>query len=94
MRNAVAVLLVIAMLAAVWWFGYEQPRREARAREVAAREGEGAPAPTLYRWKDAQGVTHISDTPPASGRYETVTVRDDQNVVPMDGPAPELTDKL
>ena len=92
MRNAVAVLLVIAMLAAVWWFGYEQPRREARARELAAQGRAPGAAPattTVYRWKDAQGVTQLSSTPPPSGPYETVTLRDDQNVVPMEGPAPE-----
>ena len=30
----------------------------------------GASAATLYQWKDANGVTHSSDKPPAGQRYE------------------------
>lgn len=26
----------------------------------------------VYKWKDARGVTHYSDTPPPSGRYRDV----------------------
>lgn len=26
----------------------------------------------VYKWKDAKGVTHYSDTPPPSGRYGSV----------------------
>jgi hypothetical protein len=26
----------------------------------------------VYKWKDARGVTHYSDTPPPSGRYGSV----------------------
>lgn len=28
----------------------------------------------LYKWKDANGVTHYSQTPPASGQYQTRNV--------------------
>jgi hypothetical protein len=38
-----------------------------------------ATAGDLYQWKDANGVTHYSQTPPASGSYRerTETGRDD-----------------
>jgi hypothetical protein len=29
-----------------------------------------ADAATLYQWKDAQGVTHYSETPPPGGKYQ------------------------
>ncbi|WP_343123704.1 DUF4124 domain-containing protein, partial [Xanthomonas translucens] len=29
-----------------------------------------AGATTLYQWKDAQGVTHYSQSPPADGKYQ------------------------
>ena len=31
----------------------------------------GAMAQNVYQWKDANGVTHSSDKPPAGQRYET-----------------------
>ena len=31
----------------------------------------GAMAQNVYQWKDANGVTHSSDNPPAGQRYET-----------------------
>lgn len=43
----------------------------------------------LYRWRDAQGVLQVTDVPPTDRPYEQVRIRDDRNVVPMSGPAPE-----
>ena len=31
---------------------------------------------TLYRWKDARGVMHMTETPPAEGEYVTVRTAD------------------
>jgi len=40
-------------------------------------------APEVYRWKDPQGRTQLTDTPPPAGQsYETVRVDPDTNVVP------------
>ncbi len=40
----------------------------------------GTPAPakprTLYRWTDARGVTHMTETPPAEGEYVTLRASD------------------
>ncbi len=34
-----------------------------------------AVAGEVYKWKDAKGVTHYSDAPPASGRFENREIR-------------------
>ncbi|MCB1560768.1 MAG: DUF4124 domain-containing protein [Xanthomonadales bacterium] len=42
-------------------------------------------APAVYRWTDASGVVHLSDSPPEGRPYETVRVRHDTNIVPSPG---------
>ena len=37
----------------------------------------GAAADKLYKWKDANGVTHYGDAPPAQGAYEDRQIRAD-----------------
>ncbi|MBI1424505.1 MAG: DUF4124 domain-containing protein [Gammaproteobacteria bacterium] len=44
---------------------------------------------TLYRWRDAHGEWHVSDTPPQGIKYETVRVPTNANVIP----AEQLTGK-
>jgi hypothetical protein len=44
-----------------------------------------ANAGDVYQWKDAKGITHYSNTPPASGTYKTRVVHSD------DTPAPAAT---
>lgn len=41
---------------------------------VAACACVGASAGDVYQWKDAKGITHYSNTPPASGSYKTRVV--------------------
>lgn len=38
---------------------------------VVAAGAAPAAAQTVYKWKDARGVTHYSEQPPASGDYST-----------------------
>jgi len=38
-------------------------------------------APAVYRWKDAQGRTQLSDAPPPDRPYEIIRVDPDTNVV-------------
>lgn len=49
--------------------------RQLPALALAAVLAAGALAPaaaqTVYKWKDARGVTHYSEKPPASGSYST-----------------------
>lgn len=48
-----------------------------------------AAAQTVYKWKDARGVTHYSERPPASGSYtEQAAARDP---VPPPAAAPQAT---
>jgi hypothetical protein len=39
---------------------------------ACAAFGAQAQSNAVYKWKDARGVTHYSDTPPATGRYGSV----------------------
>jgi Domain of unknown function (DUF4124) len=41
----------------------------------------------LYQWKDASGVTHYSQTPPASGRYSERTESGRGNARPIEAVA-------
>jgi hypothetical protein len=38
--------------------------------------------PPLYKWRDAHGVLHVTDTPPVDRPYETVRYDPALNVVP------------
>ena len=39
----------------------------------------------LYKWRDARGQGHLSDTPPAAGiKYETVEYDEKTNVLPAE----------
>ncbi len=42
---------------------------------IAALGFSAAHAADVYRWTDAQGVTHYADTPPEGLKYERVNVR-------------------
>lgn len=89
MPRGYAWLLVIAMVAAVWWFaghpGYET-REQKFQRQQAAGE---AATPKLYRWTDEKGVTQITQTPPKGRKYKVIEIREDQNIIESAAPAPE-----
>jgi len=42
----------------------------------------GATAGDVYQWKDAKGITHYSNTPPANGTYKTRVVHTDDTPAP------------
>ena len=42
----------------------------------------GATAGDVYQWKDAKGITHYSNTPPANGTYKTRIVHTDDTPAP------------
>lgn len=69
-----------------WWSlghpGYETSEQKLQRLEAAQKARE----PSLYRWRDDQGVLHVTDTPPTGRKYEKVALREDVNIVPM---APE-----
>lgn len=74
-RPAWLVLGLAAVTAAAWWTTRDSPEqvraRQERAEQAAAQIAEDA-RPVLYRWRDAAGVLHVTDQPPAGHDYEKV----------------------
>lgn len=64
------------------WFWYRAP--ELLPAELRRDNPNSADyAPKVYRWKDAQGRTQLTDSPPPAGQsYETVRIDPNTNVVP------------
>jgi hypothetical protein len=73
------LLALIAIAAAAWWYLAPQTLPEFLRRPLPASPRANPP---LYKWRDAQGVWHVTDTPPADRPYETVRYNPDVNVVP------------
>jgi len=79
------VLAVLLTAAAWWWFTTEMPRRareRARAADVAMARAEHANS--LYRWRDADGVLHVTEEPPKGRKFERVG-RDPQDGIEISG---------
>ena len=81
--NAGWLLLGLALVGGLaWWAARDRPStaeteaRRQRAHRAAAELAEDA-RPPLYRWRDADGVLHVSDTPPKRGRYERIRAEAD-----------------
>jgi hypothetical protein len=81
-------LVALLVLAGVWWLaghpGYETT--EQRAAQVQAQmQADEAAKPKLYRWRDANGVTQITDQPPKGRKYTVVDMdkHENVNVIPM-----------
>ncbi len=74
----IAVALLGGAAAWVWYRAPEHLPAEWR------RDNPNSPdyAPAVYRWKDDQGRTQITDQPPAGRSYETVRIDPETNVVP------------
>ena len=76
MKPVAMLLLAVALTAAAWWwFTSEMPRRErerARARVAEVAMAQVEQASSLYRWRDANGVLHISDDPPRGRKYQRI----------------------
>jgi hypothetical protein len=76
--------------AAIAWWELGHPGYQTAEQRRARAEAAEAARPRLYRWRNAEGVTHItSERPPAGVAFEEIEPREDVNIVPMDGPAPE-----
>jgi hypothetical protein len=90
MPRGLAWLLAIAAIGSAWWLaghpGYSS-REQKYQREQISKNAQSAPK--LYRWKDANGVTQITQTPPKSGKYTVISIRDDQNIIESAAPASE-----
>jgi len=79
-------LILLALLAgagAWWYFAPDTLPAFVRAQLPASPKS----APALYKWRDAKGHVHYTDTPPADRSYETVRYDPNANVLPK-GVAP------
>jgi hypothetical protein len=81
--------------AVVWWQvghpGYETTEQKLARVEKLQHQRDYGGGPQLYKWRDARGVLQITDKPPVGRKYQVVSIRQDQNVIPMGGSAPAST---
>ena len=88
MRLAWALAAGLAIgIGLAWWLSRDTPeqaaRKQARAEQAAAAMAEDA-KPVLYRWTDADGVVHLTDTPPKGRKYRKIDMRP-QDGIRVDG---------
>jgi len=84
--RAFVVLLLLLMLAAAgaWWYlAPDTLPAFVKAQLPASPKAN----PVLYKWRDAKGGLHVTDTPPTDRPYETVHYDPNANVLPK-GVAP------
>lgn len=83
MRGGAALpwLLLMGLVAATlaWWYIAPQTMPDVLRGALPASP---RAAPVLYRWRDAKGGVHVTDTPPADRPYEAVRYDPNVNVVP------------
>lgn len=81
------VLIAIAASAAWWYFAPDSLPAPLKALVPASPKAN----PVLYKWRDAKGRLHVTDTPPTDRPYETLKYNRDTNVVPSVVPPPGAT---
>ena len=90
MHRGMPWLLALAAIGSAWWLaghpGYLSSEQKHQRKQIAKNADA---TPKLYRWKDANGVTQITQTPPKSGKYTVISIRDDQNIMESAAPATE-----
>lgn len=80
------VIVILALVAAGVFYVYRNPI--AVSELVNDTPLEGAVRSTLgttrvYKWRDAEGIVHITDEPPPDGtKFEQLEYQNDANVVP------------
>lgn len=86
MRLSWAIAAGLALGAGIAWWSAQQAPSAGRgaAASTASQHAEATP---LYRWRNADGVLQITDTPPRDRPFEPVAIPLDRNVVPLTPPA-------
>jgi hypothetical protein len=83
-----ALLVVLALAAALFaWWRLAPETLPGFAQALVPRSPEANPP--LYKWRDAAGAWHVTDSPPQDRPYETVVVDPETNVVPAFGSGEE-----
>lgn len=89
MRLVHAIVAGVVVGGAVGWWAMGHPGYETTEQALSRLEAhQKTRGPVLYRWRDENGVLHLTDTPPKNRKYEKVASRDDINIIPM-APEPE-----
>ena len=84
-RVLIAVLLLLLLAGAgAWWYLAPDTLPAFVKTQLPASPKSN---PVLYKWRDAKGGLHVTDTPPADRPYETVRYDPNANVLPT-GVAP------
>lgn len=74
-RGGWIVLGLAAVGALAWWAARESPEQERAKEERAERavaKADAAARPSLYRWRNAEGVLQITEQPPKGRKYERI----------------------
>ena len=71
--------MLLLAATAVWWY-FEPDTLPLFVRQHLPASPKASPV--LYKWHDAKGNLHVTDTPPADRPYETVRYDPSVNVVP------------
>jgi len=79
------LLLLLLAAGAAWWYlaPDTMPELVRKQLPVSAQSN-----PVLYRWRDAKGQQHVTDTPPPDRKYETLHYDPRTKVVPSVVPPP------
>ena len=81
---ALVFLLMLCGAGAIWWYLAPDTLPAFVKAQLPASPKSN---PVLYKWRDAKGGVHVTDTPPADRPYETVRYDPNANVLPK-GVAP------
>lgn len=89
MQRGLAWILGIAVIGAAWWLAGHPGWQNRAAMNAAPETSTETKQPTLYRWRDENGVTQITQTPPKGRQYTVVNIREDQNIIESSAVVPE-----
>jgi len=83
-RKTIPLLLALLASGAAWWYFAPDSLPMVVKNYLPAAPNA---TPTLYKWRDAKGHLHFTDTPPPDRAYELVRYNPNANVLPK-GVAP------
>lgn len=85
-RALIFFLVLLAVAAAGCWWYFAPDSLPGLLQAHVPRSPNATPR--LYKWRDAKGGLHVTDTPPTDRPYETLKYNPNTNVVPSVVPTP------